>query len=69
MTKIVTKLALWVITFTIVTTIAAHLMTLPNTACNIIGFVLMVATITCSVQTKCFTSITIFNKQKKDDEE
>lgn len=44
-----------------VLTTSTHLLTLPNTFCNIIGSILIVALVYISLETKCFTLI--FNKK------
>jgi hypothetical protein len=59
----ISKLVVWVILFTILLNVGFSMITMPNTIGNVIGFLIIVATVVISIKTKCLTTI----KFKKND--
>ena len=56
-TSTISKLVVWVILFIILLNAGFNMMTIPNTIGNVIGFLIVVATVVISIKTKCLTTI------------
>lgn len=62
MGKVIVKVAVWFVIFTILITLGFEMISAPNTIENVIGFFMVVTVLYLSIRTKCLTIIK-FNKK------
>ena len=62
MGKVIVKVAIWYVIFIILINLGLEMISAPNTIENVIGFLMVVATLYLSIRTKCLTIIK-FNKK------
>lgn len=62
MGKVIVKVAVWFVIFTILITLGLEMISAPNTTENVIGFFMVVTVLYLSIRTKCLTIIK-FNKK------
>lgn len=62
MDKVIVKVAVWFVIFTILITLGFEMISAPNTIENVIGFFIVVTVLYLSIRTKCLTIIK-FNKK------
>ena len=67
--KKVMIIVVWLIVFLFMLTAMCSLLTESSTMANVVGFIGLVSTITLSITTKCFTSITIKPNKKNENNE
>ena len=65
MGEAVVKVAVWFVIFIILINSGLEMISVPNTIENVIGFVMIVATLYLSVRTKCLTVIKLERKHEK----
>lgn len=65
MGKVMAKVAVWYVIFTILITLGLEMISAPNIIENVIGFFMVVATLYLSVKTKCLTAIKLERKHEK----
>ena len=64
MGKVIVKVAVWYVIFTILITLGCEMISAPNTIENVIGFFMIVATLYLSIKTKCLTTIKLRKHEK-----
>ena len=65
MGKVVVKVAVWFVIFIVLLTLGLEMISAPNTIENVIGFLMIVATLYLSIKTKCLTTIKLERKHEK----
>ena len=65
MGEAVVKVAVWFVVFIILITLGLEMISVPNTIENVIGFLMIVATLYLSIKTKCLTTIKLERKHEK----
>lgn len=61
----VLKVSIWLILFMVLTTLAADYISAPSTIENIVGFLIIVAVIIITVETRCLTTIKFKREHEK----
>lgn len=61
------KISMWLISLILIMNVIFYMINNANTMLNILGFLLLVLTITYSVKTECFTSIRLNFKNRKNE--
>ena len=65
MGEAVVKVAVWFVIFIILINLGLKMISAPNTIENVIGFLMIVATLYLSIKTKCLTTIKLERKHEK----
>lgn len=61
--KKVIKITLWIIFFMLMLSFGFDMINMSSTIANILGFVLIIASVVLSIKTQCFTSIKLSNNK------
>lgn len=65
MGKVIVKVTIWFVIFTILINSGLEMISAPNTIENVIGFFMIVVTLYLSIRTKCLTAIKLERKHEK----
>lgn len=65
MGKVIVKVTIWFVIFTILINSGLEMISAPNTIENVIGFFMVVTVLYLSIRTKCLTAIKLERKHEK----
>ena len=65
MGKVIVKVTIWFVIFTILINSGLEMISAPNTIEHVIGFFMIVVTLYLSIKTKCLTTIKLERKNEK----